>query len=190
MNDLNQRLNKILDRVTSDDFVSGRKLSGEIPFYAFDYPPESELEVRDHIDFVISQIAKKRPELKIAHINLWRLIVDHLKERGLFDKAIDRQRAKGNDAALSALKGPLDAERLAKVLVSEAPPEDYSIIFVSGIGAAYPLIRTHSLLNNLHPLMGDTPLVLFYPGKYDGQRLRLFGRLKDNAYYRAFRLVD
>jgi hypothetical protein len=38
--------------------------------------------------------------------------------------------------------------------------------------------------------MGHTPLVLFYPGIYDGQSLRLFGTLKDKPYYRAFRLVD
>jgi hypothetical protein len=31
--------------------------------------------------------------------------------------------------------------------------------------------------------------VIFYPGKFDGQGLRLFGRLKQSNYYRAFRLV-
>jgi hypothetical protein len=36
--------------------------------------------------------------------------------------------------------------------------------------------------------MKGTPLVTFYPGKYDGQYLSLFGRL-ERRYYRAFRLV-
>jgi len=190
MTDLNARLNKILDRVTSDEFLLGRGLGNEIPFYAFDYPPQEELAVRDHIDFVTSQIPKRRPGLRVKHINLWRMIVDYLRERGLFEKAISLQRSKGNDAAVSALKGPLDSARLAEVLVKTAPPGDYDMIFISGIGTAYPLLRTHNLLNNLHPLLGRTPLVLFYPGKYDGQSLRLFGLLKDNPYYRAFRLVD
>ena len=30
--------------------------------------------------------------------------------------------------------------------------------------------------------------VVFYPGRYDGQSLRLFGKLKNNNYYRAFKL--
>jgi hypothetical protein len=30
---------------------------------------------------------------------------------------------------------------------------------------------------------------VFYPGSYDGQGLRLFDRLTDRNYYRAFRLV-
>jgi hypothetical protein len=47
-----------------------------------------------------------------------------------------------------------------------------------------------NLLNNLHSMMGSTPLVLFCPGRYDGQTLQLFGILNDNPYYRAFSLVD
>ena len=97
----------------------------------------------------------------------------------------------GPDTFVVPLQNGVEApSRLAEVLVKTAPPEDYDMIFISGIGTAYPLLRTHNLLNNLHPLLGSTPLVLFYPGKYDGQSLRLFGLLKDNPYYRAFRLVD
>jgi hypothetical protein len=38
--------------------------------------------------------------------------------------------------------------------------------------------------------MKDTPLVMFYPGKYDGYSLRLFNTLAEDHYYRAFRLVS
>ena len=48
---------------------------------------------------------------------------------------------------------------------------------------------SYSLLNNLHSIMGQTPVVVFYPGKFDGQSMRLFGRIKGGNYYRAFRLV-
>jgi hypothetical protein len=53
----------------------------------------------------------------------------------------------------------------------------------------FPLLRAHSLLNNLHPVMGSTPLIMFYPGNYDGKSLRLFNKLKSRNYYRAFRLA-
>ena len=46
---LNDRLNKILPRLVSDDFLSGSGIGNEIAFYIFDYPPEDELRVRDHI---------------------------------------------------------------------------------------------------------------------------------------------
>ena len=186
--DLSKRLDKILDRITSDDFLKGS--SNEIPFYAFDYPPEQELEVRQHIKFLLAQIPKARPDLRFIHVNLFDLIIDYLKERNFYDKALQVQQDKGDDALLSALKAPLDATRLAKVFASKVDPENNDLILVSGVGSTYPLLRTHNLLNNLHPLMGHTPLVLFFPGIYDGQSLRLFGTLVDKPYYRAFRLVD
>ena len=188
--DFNQRLNKILDRVTSDDFLHGKGLGNEIPFYAFDYPPDRELEVREHIAFLLAQIPKRRPELRFVHINLFDLIIRHLKDRGFYDKALDLQKKKGDEALLKALAAPLDAGKLANVFADAVRPEQRDLVLVSGVGSAYPLLRTHNLLNNLHHRMGSTPLVLFYPGVYDGQSLRLFGTLQDKPYYRAFRLVD
>ncbi|MDB9704045.1 DUF1788 domain-containing protein, partial [Rhodospirillales bacterium] len=120
MIDLNERLNKILGRVTSNEFLSGRGLGNEIPFYAFDYPPEDELTVREHVAFLLKQIPKKRSELRIKHINLLELIVAHMRERNHYDKAIQRQKAKGDEALLKILKAPLDATKIAKVFVKEA----------------------------------------------------------------------
>ena len=34
---LNERLNRILPRIISDDFLSGRGIGNEIAFYIFDY---------------------------------------------------------------------------------------------------------------------------------------------------------
>jgi hypothetical protein len=31
---------------------------------------------------------------------------------------------------------------------------------------------------------------MFYPGRYDGLSLKLFNKLSDDNYYRAFRLVS
>jgi len=187
--DFNERLDKILDRLTSDAFLQGKGLGNEIPFYAFDYPPERELEVRAHILFLLAQIPKRRPGLRFVHINLFELIVRHLKNRGFYEKALVMQKQKGDEATLKALAAPLDAGKLAAVFADEAKPADHDLVLVSGVGSAYPLLRTHNLLNNLHHHLGNTPLVLFYPGVYDGQSLRLFGTLQDKPYYRAFRLI-
>jgi hypothetical protein len=188
--DFNERLDKILDRLTSDAFLQGKGIGNEIPFYAFDYPPERELEVRAHIAFLLAQIPKRRPGLRFVHVNLFDLIIRHLKDRGFYAKVEEKWKEKGDDGLLKALAAPLDASKLASVFADEAKPADHDLVLVSGVGSAYPLLRTHNLLNNLHHRMGSTPLVLFYPGVYDGQSLRLFGALEDKPYYRAFRLVN
>ena len=186
---LQDRLNEILPRLQDKDVLSGAGLGNEIGFYIFDYPAEHELEVREHLRVVLGLLAKTRPDLRLAHINLFELIIGYLKERNLLDRALKLQRDKGDAELYKALKGPLHEQKIAQVLIDTADPAAHDMILLSGIGSAWPLIRSHTLLNALHPLMGGKPLVVFYPGSYDGQGLRLFDRLTDRNYYRAFQLV-
>ncbi len=92
---------------------------------------------------------------------------------------------------LKILNGPLNIEKVVMPeifrRVNEASPK---IIFLTGIGSAFPIIRSHTILNNLPTLIGEMPLVLFFPGTYNNQSLNLFDRLKDDNYYRAHNLND
>ena len=184
-----ERLNQILPRITSDDFLSGRGLGKEIAFFIFDYPPENEIRIRQHIDFLLEHIPKHRPKLRVAHVNLFDLIIEHLRERKLLEKTIELERTKGAEFVLRQLERILHPEKLGPVFTAQVKPQEHDLVLLSGIGSAWPLLRSHTLLNNLHPIMGNTPLLMFYPGKYDGQSLRLFGKIKSDNYYRAFRLI-
>lgn len=186
---LNERLNKILPRVIADDFLSGRGIGNEIAFYIFDYPPEQEVRVRDQLRLLLEHIPKQKPNLRVHHINLFDFVLDYLKGRNLLDRAIQKQKKDGDDALKSALIAPLHETKLASVFAEVVRPEQQDLVLMSGVGTVWPLLRSHVLLNNLHPIMGQTPLVMFYPGRYDGQSLRLFGKLKNKNYYRAFKLV-
>lgn len=189
MGSFQERLNRIIPRLTSDELLSNSGLGNEIGFYIFDYPPEKELEVRDHINFILSYLKKKRPDLRVKHINLFELIIDYLKTRKFLDSAMNIQRQKGDTALLKALKAPLAADKIARFFAAEAMPQNHDLVLVSGVGNAWPFLRSHNLLNNLHSFMVNMPLVMFYPGIFTGNWLRLFGRLKERNYYRAFRLV-
>jgi len=198
---LTHRLNQILPKLTSDDFLSASGIGNEIAFYIFDYPPEDELRVREHIQFLLAQLPKHKPGLRLIHVNLFDFLIDYLKERKVLEKSFKLQREKGNDALLKALKGILHEGKVAQRFADIAKPKEHDLVLISGVGSAYPLLRSHTLLSNLHSLMGQTPLVMFYPGRYDTQTLRLFGktglaggtaeeRKKKTNYYRAFRLID
>jgi hypothetical protein len=54
---LTERLNAILPKITSQDFLSGHGIGNEIPFYVFDYPPEDELRIREHVAFLVDKQA-------------------------------------------------------------------------------------------------------------------------------------
>jgi hypothetical protein len=188
-NHLTERLNRIMPKLISDELLSGSGLGNEIGFYIFDYPPEEELRVREHIQFVVDHLPKSKPGLRVKHVNLFDLVIAHLESRHLLDRAIQMQRTQGDEALFKALSAPLHESRLAQVFADAAQPGQHDLVLVSGVGSVWPLLRSHTLLNNLHPVMGNTPLVMFYPGKFDQVTLRLFGILESRNYYRAFRLV-
>jgi hypothetical protein len=186
---LTERLNRILPKLTSDELLSGSGLGNEIGIYIFDYPAEEELRVRQHIQFLVERLPKAKPGLRLKHVNLFDLVIEYLRSRNLLDRAIEMQRTQGDAALFKALKGPLHESRLASVFTEAAQPSQHDLVLLSGVGSAWPLVRSHALLNNLHPVMGSTPLVLFYPGKYDQLTLQLFGIIPGKNYYRAFKLV-
>jgi Domain of unknown function (DUF1788) len=189
MNSLDTRLNQILDKITSPQFLAGRGLGNEIAFHIFDYPAEAELRVREQIEFLLAHIPKRNPTLRVVHANLFDFVIDHLKERDLLEKVFAMQREKGDKGVLAQLEKILHPNKITPILAERLRPDQNGLALISGVGSVYPLMRAHSLLNNLHPLMGRTPLVMFYPGGYSGQSFSLFRKLATDNYYRAFKLI-
>ncbi|HFQ5182202.1 TPA: DUF1788 domain-containing protein [Vibrio vulnificus] len=188
---LQQRLEQVQDRLESDEFLTNKELGGEIGFYIFDYPAEHEIIVREHIDFLTKKLAS-RSEItgkRFASINLYEMVVELLKSRKLLDRAYNMQFEKGDDALFKALKGPLEQNRFAEFIVKQANVLECDFIILHGLGSVWPIIRGHGLLNALHAKVGNVPTVMFYPGEYDGATLKPFGRIESNNYYRAFKLV-
>ncbi len=192
---LTLRLNQILPRITTEAFLSSQGIGNEIACYIFDYRVRDELQVREHIQLMGSHLKSHHGGLRVLHLNLLEVVVAYLKQRGLFDKALKMHAAKGDAAVLRALKGPLAAEKLRDFIDTEYAPAEHGLILLSGVGSVWPLLRVHNLLNCLHTVIGTTPLVMFYPGTFDGTTLRLFGHIASTStpgskpYYRGFILV-
>ena len=183
-----ERLNRVLPKLTSPDLLRNQGLGNEIGFWIFDYPPERELDVRSFLAEVIEPRLTKAG-IRHSHANLFDLAVGYLRERDVLQAVFELQQSQGDEAVLAELR-PMFAETdFARVIADRVRPAENDLVLISGVGAAWPIVRAHTLLSSLHALMGDTPLVMFYPGKYDGLSLRLFGALSEDNYYRAFQLA-
>ncbi len=186
---LQERLNKIPEIILSDDFLNKKGLGGDLCFWIFDYAPDRELQVREYLTFFGDLLAKKHSHLKVVNINLLEDMVAYLTERKLLDRAVALQKAKGDEALLKALSGPMHMDKFVPFLLKYHNISDHDLVLLSGVGSVWPLLRAHNLLNSLHADLGHVPLVLFYPGEYTGKDLTLFNRIPSNNYYRAFKLV-
>ena len=187
---LDERLNQIIPRITSRDFLDSKGLGNEIGFWIFDYPPEREMDVRDFLNgTVLPALSKHVPTIHAGTVNLLTLVSELLEERNLLKKAMEMQLEKGDESALAALRSVLKEDKLAQKIAEQFDIPNLDLLILTGVGSVYPMLRTHTLLSALHPIMGKTPLLMFFPGKYDGHSLRLFNALAEDHYYRAFRLV-
>jgi hypothetical protein len=184
---LEEKFEKLYQIFINENFLSMKALGGEIPFYISSYNPNQEIKVFDEVERLINRL--KISGVSVYEINLFSLIIDMLKDRGILDKIIDKEADLSKDKLYKTLQGAIDTQKYLIPKIEELTTNNPSnIVFLTGIGLVYPFIRSHSILNNLQNSIKDKPTVMFFPGIYDGTSLSLFGKLKDDNYYRAFNL--
>ena len=192
MNTLEERLDKAEAMIKKPSFRKNKGLGNEVGYYIFDYPPEQELLVRERVEYIRKKNEQSDDEYRIVVFDLYEIIIEILKEKGYMEKCYEFEKKRGFDRITKAVGNMLRITAKDSLIVNyirERTPEK-AIVFLVGIGKCYPILRSHTVLNNLHQVIDNVPVVMFYPGKYDGQELNLFGEIKDDNYYRAFKLVE
>ena len=192
MNTLEERLDKAEAMIKKPSFRKNKGLGNEVGYYIFDYPSEQELLVRERVDYIRKKNEQSDDEYRIVVFDLYEIIIEILKEKGYLEKCYEFEKKRGFDRITKAVGNMLRITAKDSLIVNyirERTPEK-AIVFLVGIGKCYPILRSHTVLNNLHQVIDNVPVVMFYPGKYDGQELILFGEIKDDNYYRAFKLVE
>ena len=183
------RLEKIYKAITSEEFLKGKGLGNELNYYIFDYPPQSELLVRRFTDnILVKKLKASNKGINPAVIDLYDVLIEIMESKKVLSAAIEMERKSGQEGLLKAVKPifkPVNFTALIKDKI-----KDCNLVILTGVGKLWPFVRSHVILNNLHTVLSDIPVILFFPGVYNKLELRLFGKLKDDNYYRAFKLVD
>ena len=190
MASLEERFDELEKEIKKRTFRENTGLGNEVAYYIFDYPAEQELAVRERVDYIRRKNENAENGFYVKVFDLYDIIISILKEKGYLEKCFEFERTKGFDRVTRAVGNTLritSPDNLIIEYIKERTPDD-AVIFITGIGKCYPILRSHTVLNNLHQVIDQVPVVMFYPGKYDGQELVLFGELKDDNYYRAFKL--
>ena len=188
MSVIRERLNKILEKIQSPAFLANKGLGNEIGFYIFDYDPRDELFVREHIAYLKRTLNSEQSNRKIIEFDLYEMILDLLRREGVLEELPQMEEEQGSAYLAEALQDIASPEVYIKLIADQV--EGSEIVFLTGVGKVWPMVRSHNILNNLHHVLDKVPVIMFFPGNYDGAELKLFNKLKDDNYYRAFRLID
>lgn len=190
--DIYERLDKILPKIQEKRFRENKGLGNEIGFYIFDYDPKDELVVREHIRFIRQKVNTEESGVKIKEFDLYEIMLELLDNKKYLDKVLNLEKQKGTEHVIKAinttLRLTLPNDLIVDYMKSRVEKDD--IVFLTGVGKVWPIIRSHTVLNTLHSVIDDVPLIMFFPGIYDGLELKLFDEIKDDNYYRAFKLIE
>ena len=186
MEDLTKRLNQISARLSEEAFLFNKGLSNEVGIHVFCYKPQDELTVRSHFERL--KAASDTP-YRLIERDLYTILLEICEEKHILKSIPGMEERRGKDYL---------AEQLQKVATPEAFVErmEYSphkkgkdVLLITGVGKVYPFMRSHKILDNIQHIFSDIPVLMLYPGTFNGQDLDLFGKFLDGHYYRAFNLL-
>lgn len=185
---------EVLDQMLqSEDFLENRGLGNEVGYYIFDYNPKEELLVREYVNNLEKQNSTTLDNYTIQVFNLYDIMMAYIEAEGYLDIITQWERKHDIIFVATRINRLLkmeefdDSEMYFTKYIQERVKED-AVVFLTGIGEIYPLVRAHSILNKMHLAYTKRPVIMMYPGEYDRLRLTILDTNRDANYYRAFRI--
>ena len=185
MKDIKQELDRIKGRISDANFLANKGLSNEVGIHVFTYDPKHELIVRDYIERLINTPSD---DYRIIERDMYKIMLEILEEKRVLNTVPSLEEKKGKDYLLAQLQKIATQEAFLTRMKYE-PHERGDVLFLTGIGKVYPFMRSHKMLDSMQQVFSDIPIVMFYPGVFNGQSLSLFDKFHDGNYYRAFNLL-
>ena len=185
MNELEKRLDKLRFLVQDQDFLKGKGLSNEVNIRVFCYEPEDETIVDAFIDKLA---ADKTLGTRLIVFNLYDLFLEICEDLDILDSILEVEQEEGSAYALEQLHSTIRSEDFIQKTREKEEPQEGDVIVLTGVGDVFPFMRVHKLLDAMQPFF-HVPILVLYPGYYDGRSLKLFNLLQPNSYYRAFNVV-
>lgn len=178
-------LSKISDRLSEESFITNKGLSNEVGIHVFCYDPKDEITVRAYFENLKN---KKDVPYKLIECDLYKIFLQICEEKRILKSIPNMEERKGKDYLAEQLQKVATAEAFVEKMAYE-PHEKGDVLLITGVGKVYPFMRSHKILDNIQHIFSDIPVLMLYPGTFDGQDLSLFKKFLDGHYYRAFNLL-
>lgn len=183
--DIKTRLDLVKKVIQQENFLLGKGLSNEINIRMFCYDPKEEMIVRHFIE----SITTEKLTCNIKYYDLYEVFLKIFGDKRLLERIPAVEEKRGKDFLARQFVKMCEAKTFASKMQYSPHEHGKDVVVLGGVGKVFPFMRVHSLLEAMQPLFTDIPILVFYPGTFDGHRVRLFNLLKPNEYYRAFNLL-
>ena len=185
MSDVNERLDLLRELIQSREFLEGKGLSNEVNIRIFCYDPKDEMAVRHFTEKLMTDHSLS---CYLIEYNLYKVFLSICDDKRITERIPSQEEKKGKQFILEQMMRMANNTAFIGKMQYE-PHEPGDVILITGVGEAFPFIRVHSLLDAMQPHFSDIPILVMYPGTFDGRYVKLFDKLKPNPYYRAFNIV-
>lgn len=185
MSNIKERLDQLRELIQEPDFLAGKGLSNEVNIRIFCYEAEEEMTVQHFAEQIRTD---QSLDCRLIECNLYKTFLSICDDLDITDAIPDMEESDGGIFLLEQLHSAIgEGEYIEKIQYS--PHEKGDVLMLTGVGDVFPFMRVHTLLEALQPYFSDIPILVLYPGEFDGHHLKLFNRLQPNDYYRAFNII-
>ena len=185
MEDTMSSLNRVSTRLSEEAFLTNKGLSNEVGIHVFCYDPKDEMTVRAFFENL-----KKKTDVpyRLIERDLYKIFLQICEEKHILASIPGMEERKGKKYLAQQLQKVATPEAFVEKM-KYAPHEKGDVLLITGVGKVYPFMRSHKILDNIQHIFSDIPVLMLYPGTFNGQDLGLFGKFLDGHYYRAFNLL-
>lgn len=165
MSSLDNAFNELLDKIRDPDALNPAKSD---PVFYFAYPPESMLDLKQHLPRWTYKI--REAGFEVRRVSLADILWDTVDKSGRWDTWLELEAGADADEINEAIR---DVLRQANALVDrvtdviESTPEG-TVVLLTEAELLHPYFRTRTIESRLHDKV-KTPTVIFYPGRRSGQ---------------------
>lgn len=186
MKSLKERLDLLKEEIQKNEFLNGKGLSNEENIRIFCYAAEEEMTVSH---FIAQLRVDPTLNCRLIECDLYQIFLSLCEDMDITDAIPEMEDTEGGIFLLEQLHSAIGEGEFISKIQYEPHRRGEDVLMLTGVGNVFPFMRVHTLLEALQPYFSDIPILVMYPGRFDGHYLRLFDRLEPNDYYRAFSII-
>lgn len=151
----------LVGKLSSDRFLKSADAFSNSSMFVAPYPPEQQEDAVKMVDALALDLRSRG--ITASVVDLFNVFTSVLDEQGLWEPYCQIEGTVPTKDFITALKDAADLEtQICPRVVAQVKEEHAQLLIVTGMGACYPVIRTHRLVEVLNP---KVPVLVMFPGR-------------------------